>query len=89
MKLTANVYVHTPKVHALKRCFDAELSSMQTRRSTVAIHSTKDTMQFSVTATDSTALRATINTITKLLTVFEAVENENDSTRKNTAAAKY
>lgn len=90
MKLTANISVTTPRVYTLKRCFDAEIASMQTPRSAVAIHTTKETMQFDVSAIDSTALRATLNTITKLLTVFEkAAEIENDGTRKNTTAANH
>ena len=82
MKLTADVVVTTPQVHMLKRCFDAELAAMQTPRSTVTIHTTKDSMQFNVSATDSTALRATLNTITKLLTVCQETllkEKEHDA----------
>ncbi len=90
MKLTANITVTTPQVQMLRRCFDVELASMQTQRSSVQIHTTKESMQFSISATDSTALRATLNTITKLLTVFEkAAETKNDSARKNTTAANY
>ena len=76
MKVTANVYVSTPQVHTLKHCFDAEVSSMQTPRSTIAMHVTKDTLEFNVTATDPTALRATLHTITKLLDVFEKAAKE-------------
>jgi tRNA threonylcarbamoyladenosine modification (KEOPS) complex Pcc1 subunit len=77
MKVTAEVFVHTVQIDALKKCFDAELTSMQTLRSTVAVHNTKEAMQFSVTATDATAMRATLNSITKLLAVFEkASQNE-------------
>ena len=72
--MKAEIYITSKDVPALKRCFDAEIASMQTQRSTVAIHTTKDTMQFSATATDATALRATLNSITKLLTVFEKVK---------------
>ncbi len=75
MKITAEVFVTSEQVPALKRCFDAELESMQTQRSTVSVHSTQNTMQFSVTATDATAMRATLNSITKLLTVFEKAGN--------------
>ncbi|MFA6888567.1 MAG: KEOPS complex subunit Pcc1 [Candidatus Woesearchaeota archaeon] len=73
--MKAEIYVTSKDVHSLKRCFDAEIATMQTLRSTVAIHTTKDTIQFSVTATDATALRATLNSITKLLSVFEKVKN--------------
>jgi tRNA threonylcarbamoyladenosine modification (KEOPS) complex Pcc1 subunit len=78
MKLIADVYVTTPKLAALKRCFDAEIQSMQTLRSTVAVHTTNDTIHFAVAAKDSTALRATLNTITKLLTVFEKAAGDNN-----------
>ena len=76
MKLTAEIIVTSPRVSALRLCFDAELASMQTLRSTVAIHTTKENMQFAITATDATALRATLNTITKLLSVFEKAAEE-------------
>ena len=78
MKLTAEVYVTTPQLAALKHCFDAEIQSMQTERSTVVVHTTKETMHFAVAAKDSTALRATLNTITKLLTVFEKAAEDNN-----------
>ena len=79
MKLTAEIIVSSPRVSALRHCFDAELASMQTARSTVTIHTTKENMQFAIAATDATALRATLNTITKLLSVFEkAAEEHND-----------
>lgn len=78
MKLTADVYVTTSKLAALKSCFDSELQSMQTLRSTVAVHASKETIHFAVAAKDSTALRATLNTITKLLTVFEKATEENN-----------
>ena len=81
MKLTADIYVTatTVQLQALKSCFEAEKEAMQTPRSSVAIHSTKDTIHFAVTSKDSTALRATLNTITKLVTVFEkAVEEKNE-----------
>ena len=76
MKLTAEIIVTSPSVSALRHCFDAELASMQTPRSTVTIHTTKENMQFAITATDATALRATLNTITKLLSVFEKAAEE-------------
>lgn len=72
--MKAELYITFHNVPALKRCFDAEIASMQTKRSTVAIHTTQDTMQFSVTAADATALRATLHSITKLLAVFEKVQ---------------
>ena len=76
MKLTAEIIVTSPSVSALRHCFDAELASMQTPRSDVTVHTTKENMQFAITATDATALRATLNTITKLLSVFEKAAEE-------------
>jgi tRNA threonylcarbamoyladenosine modification (KEOPS) complex Pcc1 subunit len=78
MKLTAEIIVTSPSVSSLRHCFDAELESMQTARSTVSIHTTKESMQFAVTATDATALRATLNTITKLLSVFEKAAEDKE-----------
>lgn len=77
MRVTAEVFVQSSQTTALKKCFDAELGSMQTARSAVVMHQTKDIIQFSVTAHDATAMRATLNSITKLLAVFEkAGKNE-------------
>ncbi len=78
MKLTAQIIVTSPHVSALRHCFDAELESMQTERSLVTLHTTKETMQFAVTATDATALRATLHTITKLLSVFEKAAEDKE-----------
>lgn len=78
MKLTADIFVATENVPLLKRCFDAEIPTMQTSRSTVTLHTTKETMHFAITAKDSTALRATCVGITKLLTVFEKARGADD-----------
>lgn len=37
---------------------------------------TKDTMHFAVSAEDATALRATLNTLTKLFSTFEKAAEE-------------
>lgn len=78
MKLTADIYITSEKVPALKRCFDAEIPAMQTQRSTVTLHCAKETMHFAITATDATALRATCVGITKLITVFEKGAEDHD-----------
>lgn len=79
MKLTADIVVCSASVPALKQCFAAEIPALQRERSTVVVHTTKDSMHFAVAAEDATALRATLNTITKLLSTFEkAAEDTND-----------
>lgn len=74
MKFNADVYVTSLQVQALKRCFVAEIESLQTARSSVEMHANKERLHFAVVAKDTTALRATLNTITKLLSVFEKGE---------------
>jgi tRNA threonylcarbamoyladenosine modification (KEOPS) complex Pcc1 subunit len=77
MKFAAEITLTADNIPALRQCFDAEIPSMQSSRSTVQVHTTRNTLQFSVTAQDATALRATVNSITKLITVFEkASQNE-------------
>ena len=79
MKLIADISIQSADLSALQRCFAAEIPSLQRERSSVMVHTIKDTMHFAVTAEDATALRATLNTITKLLSTFQkAAENNHD-----------
>ena len=55
------------------QCFEPELKRKQ-NRSKLEIINKKDYVLFIVNAQDSVALRATLNGITKLLTVFEKTE---------------
>lgn len=53
-------------------CFEPELSKKD--RSSFDIKKQKDHVLIEVEASDSVALRATLNAITKLLTVYENIE---------------
>jgi tRNA threonylcarbamoyladenosine modification (KEOPS) complex Pcc1 subunit len=60
-------------------CFKADDHAHKTDRSSYTISKEDDAVIFSIVADDSVALRATLNSITKLLTVFDKVkELEND-----------
>ncbi len=56
---------------SLARAFTPELSHMQGKRSSVSMTHAKKQLQFTITASDTTAMRATLNGITKLMTVYE------------------
>lgn len=55
------------------QCFEPEIEKKQ-NRSKLDIIKNKDHVLFMIEAQDSVALRATLNGITKLLTVFEKAE---------------
>lgn len=77
MKLITDISIQSVDLSALQRCFAAEIPALQTERSSVSMHTTKESLHFAVTAGDATALRATLNTITKLLSTFEKATEEN------------
>jgi len=52
-------------------CFEPEVG--EKNRSSFKIKKEKDHVLFEITAEDSVALRATLNSITKLLTTYEKV----------------
>ena len=56
------------------KCFISESKSLKTDRSNYTIKKYKDYVEFDIKAKDSVALRATLNSITKLLTVYEKIE---------------
>ncbi|MBU1204294.1 MAG: hypothetical protein KKA61_04210 [Nanoarchaeota archaeon] len=56
------------------KCFISESKSLKTDRSDYIIKKNKDYVEFDIKAKDSVALRATLNSITKLLTVYEKIE---------------
>lgn len=53
----------------LFECFKTE--EINKERSTYTLKKTKDGVKFNIIAKDATALRATVNMITQLLTVYE------------------
>ena len=73
MKLEAKIII-TENVDAIAKLFAPEKKHFNRKRSTVTIKKNKNTLTFVIKATDSVALRATTNGITKLLTTFEQAE---------------
>lgn len=71
MKLSAEIKVWgNPK--ELINCFEPEL--IDKKRSNFKIIEKEDYVLFEIEADDSVALRATMNGITKLITVYEKME---------------
>jgi tRNA threonylcarbamoyladenosine modification (KEOPS) complex Pcc1 subunit len=70
MKLNAEikVYGNPEEIYA---CFEPELADK--KRSNFKIIKKKDHLLFEIEADDSVALRATMNGITKLITVYENI----------------
>jgi tRNA threonylcarbamoyladenosine modification (KEOPS) complex Pcc1 subunit len=70
MKLKATIVV-SEDINIIEKAFMPEMKSLQKERSSVSLKKNKDTLVFTIKAKDSTALRSTMNGITKLLTVYE------------------
>jgi len=63
---------------ALAELFKFEEKSFQNGRSSYKVRESKGALIFEIEAADSTALRSTINTITKILTVYEKTKGVSD-----------
>lgn len=72
MRISASITVYDKEPEKLLMAFQPEISKKD--RSGFDIVQEKGSLKFIVEAKDSTALRATLNTITKLLTVYEKIE---------------
>ena len=72
MGISAYIIVKDKDPEKLFRIFKPEISKKD--RSGFGLHIEKDCLRFVVDAEDSVALRATLNSITKLLTVYEKVK---------------
>ncbi len=73
MIYSANIKVHkNPNI--IYRCFCSESKTLKTDRSNYTIKKHKDYAEFDIRAKDSVALRATVNSIIKMLTVYEKIE---------------
>ncbi|MBW3015223.1 hypothetical protein KY330_02270 [Candidatus Woesearchaeota archaeon] len=74
MKLSAVITVtDSTDLEEISRAFEPE--EKRFTRSSFEIKNTNGKLEFHITAEDSTALRATLNAITKLLTVHEKSAN--------------
>ena len=69
MRLVADIVVYDKDPDKLLKVFGPEVSKKD--RSGFDIKESKGKVTFLVSARDSVALRATLNSITKLLTVYE------------------
>jgi len=74
MKLSAEITV-TEDVHNIQKLFEAEEKAFDNQRAGYELKKNKDALVFKITAEDSTALKAVLNSITKLLTVYEKTKN--------------
>lgn len=70
MKFSAEITV-TEDVHNIQKLFEAEEKTFDNQRAGYELKKIKDALVFKITAEDSTALKAVLNSITKLLTVYE------------------
>ncbi len=68
MKLKADIVVNNDS-ELLYKCFKPEMNKWQ--RAEVKIKKNKNKLHFNIQAQDAVALRATLNSITGLLSVFE------------------
>ncbi|MBW2992208.1 hypothetical protein KY345_03250 [Candidatus Woesearchaeota archaeon] len=72
MRILANLTVYDNDPEKIFRVFQPEISKKD--RAGFEIIKEKNHIKFLVEAKDSVALRATLNSITKLLTVYEKVQ---------------
>ncbi len=70
MKLTTTIEVKDINVNLLSKALKPEIISLQNKRSKTVMKKDSKKIIFKITAEDSTALRATLNSITKLLTTY-------------------
>ncbi|MFH0869916.1 MAG: KEOPS complex subunit Pcc1 [archaeon] len=70
MKLSAEIVVKDDS-HNIERLFAAEEKEFTNQRASYELKQEKDRIIFKINAEDSTALRAVLNSITKMLSVYE------------------
>jgi tRNA threonylcarbamoyladenosine modification (KEOPS) complex Pcc1 subunit len=70
MKLSAEIIVKED-IHNIQKLFEAEEKVFANQRAGYELVRTKQGLVFKVNAEDSTALKAVLNSIVKLLTVYE------------------
>ena len=72
MNYTASIRVRCDDPETFMKAFSAE-EDVKSGRATWELSRDGDDVEFRITANDSVALRAMLNSITKLLTVYEKV----------------
>jgi len=70
MKLIAEIIVKED-IHNIEKLFEAEEKAFDNQRAGYELKKAKQGLVFKITAEDSTALKAVLNSITKMLTVYE------------------
>ena len=70
MNLISEIIVRED-IHNIEKLFIAEEKSFKNQRASYQIKKSKDKLVFKINAKDSSALRAVLNSITKLISVYE------------------
>lgn len=70
MKLSAEIVVKEDS-HNIEKLFAAEEKEFTNQRASYEMKREKDRLTFRINAEDSTALRAVLNSITKMLSIYE------------------
>ena len=70
---TISLKIENPK--ELLEIFGPELKDTINNRASYRLKEEKGTLKFIITAKDSVSLRSTLNSITKLLTVYEKIKD--------------
>jgi len=80
MKLSADLRISN-SAKELSRLFETENSELKNERASYTFKSVKDDFIITIKASDATAFRAILSSVSKLLSMYEktgkAVENEN------------
>lgn len=71
MDYKSSIIIKTDHAKDIKTIFNPENKDSPNQRASYDIITKKDIIEFKITAKDSVSLRATLNSITKLLTVYE------------------
>jgi tRNA threonylcarbamoyladenosine modification (KEOPS) complex Pcc1 subunit len=74
MKYTAEVTIHED-IANIEKLFASEEKEFANERAKYEIVKGKNALTFKFTATDSTALRAVLNSVAKMLAVYEKTKN--------------
>jgi tRNA threonylcarbamoyladenosine modification (KEOPS) complex Pcc1 subunit len=74
MKFCSSITFKTKNIDKLHKIFKVEETESINNRASWTLSKSNDELIFNVQAKDSVALRAVLNSITKLLTVYEKME---------------
>ncbi|MBN2053080.1 hypothetical protein JW756_06255 [Candidatus Woesearchaeota archaeon] len=74
MKLSSEIIVKED-IHNIQKLFEPEEKIFDNQRASYELKKNKDELVFKISAEDSTALKAVLNSITKLLSVYEKTKS--------------